>query len=214
MRNKSNLFFIALVLFINISAFGNTFFSLGPILNISLDENSAPNPISYSLGVGKIFDINETFSIQPRITLFTQYYLWSGEKALPAEIENRTAFTSCSIIDIPINITLLENNTKTKSFEAGIGPSFFLRYAFLANGVKSSDSGVSGTAASDIKKINSYFYNNLNYLYTELYFSLNYKTKKKITIGLESKYYLAIQSLINKNFFNQNMFTVSIRFLF
>lgn len=211
MRNKTGILFIALI-FINISAFGNTFFSLGPTLDINIEADSAPNPISYSLGIGKIFNIKEIFTIQPRITLFTQYYLWNGEKALPAEIENRTGFTICSLIDLPIIITLLENDTK--SIEGGFGPSTLLRYAFLANGISSSDYGTSGTAEQDITKINNYFFTDFNYLYGELYLSINHKTKKNIIVGLESRYYLSIHSLIEKNFFNQNIFTLSIRFLF
>ena len=124
---------------------------------------SAPSPIIYPVSIGVLWPNYTTFAIQPMLSFFTMYHLWYDGQALPAEIENRTSQTVSLLLNMPGVATI--NLGDSSRFQFFAGPAILMRFGALANGVKDSDSGYSGTAGSDVDEINSYFWNNARFLY-------------------------------------------------
>ncbi len=174
--------------------FWDFFFTLGPVLYVNTDSSSAPSPVKFSAGLGFDFFTDKVIAFQPKVSVFTNYYLWDGQYARPAEVENRTALALSFLFDLNATHTW---NTKTDFFELGGGISFLARYAFLANGVEKTDSGSSSdtTAGDDVKSINSWFYKDLNFLYPNLSFCYMHRFTENYFAGLETKIYIPIGAL-------------------
>lgn len=170
------------------------FFTLGPLLYVNTDSSSAPSPVKFCAGLGFDFFTDKIISFQPKISAFTNYYLWDGQYARPAEVENRTALALSLLFDLNAAHTWSFNND---SFELGGGISFFARYAFLANGVEESASGSSSskTAGDDVKSINEWFYKDLNFLYPNISFCYMHRFTENYSAGLETKIYIPLGAL-------------------
>ncbi len=170
------------------------FFTLGPLLYVNTDSSSAPSPVKFSAGFGFDFFTDRIISFQPKISAFTNYYLWDGQYARPAEVENRTALALSFLFDLNAAHKWSFNND---SFELGGGISFLARYAFLANGVEETDSGSSSTATAgdDVKSINSWFYKDLNFLYPNISFCYMHQFTENYSAGLETKVYIPLGAL-------------------
>lgn len=170
------------------------FFTLGPLLYVNTDSSSAPSPVKFSAGFGFDFFTDRIISFQPKVSAFTNYYLWDGQYARPAEVENRTALSLSFLFDLNAAHKWSFNND---SFELGGGISFLARYAFLANGVEETDSGSSSTATAgdDVKSINSWFYKDLNFLYPNISFCYMHQFTENYSAGLETKVYIPLGAL-------------------
>ena len=68
-------------------------FEPGIYLNTESVLVSAPSPIVYPISVGFIWPDSTVFSVQPTVSFFMMQHLYYDDKALPAEIENRTTTT-------------------------------------------------------------------------------------------------------------------------
>lgn len=171
------------------------FFTLGPALYVNTDSSTAPSPISFSAGAG--FDLfnGKFLNFQPKLTFFTGYYLWDGENARPAEVENRTALGLSFLLDLD---TTRIFRLKKGIIQFGGGMGFFLRGAVLAGGVSSSDTGSEegSTAGEDVKSINHWFYKNLNFLYPNLCFSWQHAFTENYLAGLEAKAYFPLGAFL------------------
>lgn len=170
------------------------FFTLGPILYINTDKDSAPSPVRFSGGAGFDFLKDKTISLQTKLSVFTGYYLWDGKNARPAEIENRTAIVFSGLIDIDAT----HRWQKGKSIiEAGAGLSFLARAGMLANGVSADDSGGtdSSTAGDDVSAINKWFYSGMNFLYPNIAFSWMHTLDSGWLAGLETKLYIPLGAI-------------------
>ena len=104
------------------------FFTLGPSVYVNTDSKTSPSPVSFAFGAG--FDLfNHKFlNFQPKLTFFTNYYLWDGECARPSEIENRTALALSFLLDL--NTTHIFRLKKTFSSLAEDW-DFWLDFPFL-----------------------------------------------------------------------------------
>lgn len=172
------------------------FFTLGPSLYINTDKNSAPSPVSFCGGAGLDLFKSSAISLQPKLSIFTNYYLWNGEYARPAEIENRTAIVFSFLLDID---AVHRWNTGKNIIEAGAGLSFLARAGMLANGVNSEDSGgtENSTAGKDISSINKWFYKDMNFLYPNLMFSYMRMLESRWLAGFETKLYFPLGAMID-----------------
>jgi hypothetical protein len=105
-----------------------------PVLVIINTEglNSAPSPILWAPGVCFGLKINDYFSWSPGADFYYDYYSWDTPtgRALPTEIENRSAVVLGFIVSSPLRLTVPLG--KTVRFELGAGPAFVLRATFLA----------------------------------------------------------------------------------
>ncbi len=177
------------------------FFTAGPVLLVNTDADSAPSPIMFSFGGGVSCFQNKVVSFVSRISFFTGYYLWDGEDARPAEIENRTALVISSLVDL-CGVKTWEKSCS--QMQAGAGLGVLARFAALADGVSSDDSGVvdkNGTALStagdDVKDIQRWLWSDVRWLYPELYFSWMHRLPgSSLSAGFETRLYLPLGSLL------------------
>ena len=146
--------------------------------------------------------------MEPALSFFTNYYLWDGKKALPAEVENRTATVLSFLIDLPVVYNF--NRKNNHYFEAGAGLAVLARYGILSNGVKSSDEGTSGDAQGDVKEINSYFQSFNRMIFPELTAAWNYKVTERLDAGLTGRIYIPISG----NGLDTMMISVGTRLIF
>lgn len=170
------------------------FFTLGPALYINTDKNSAPSPVSFSVGAGFDFFKDKAISLQTKLSFFTGYYLWDGQNARPAEIENRTAIVFSGLLDIDATHRWRKGRN---TIEAGGGLSFLARAGMLANGVSQDDSGgtESSTAGDDVSSINKSFYSGMNFLYPNIAFSWMHTLESGWLAGLETKLYIPLGAI-------------------
>lgn len=194
-------------------SFYTLFFTAGPMLLLNTDSSthSAPSPIMFAGGIGADFFNSKPVRAQARLSFFTNYYFWDGEKARPAEVENRTATVLSFLLDTcavyPIN-----RGAATYAFGAGLG--FLARYGVLSNGVESSDSGSSDqlTAEKDVSNINTWLWENMRFLYPELTFSYMHSIpSSSITVGTDFRFYIPLGSLTTGNGMDASLFSLAFK---
>lgn len=198
-----SLFIFQLSIF---SLFGldkSLFFTLGPKLMLNTDDStkSAPSPVMYSFGIGGDFFIKDNVLFQSHGSFFTNYYLWDGERAQPAEAENRTATALSAMLDLTGGYTWKRGESQKHHFSLMGGLGLFVRIGVLSGGVNPDDKNSDGksTASEDVSSINSDFYSDLNFLYPELAFSYSYIFSDVWKIGGEVRSYIPLGSIINGN---------------
>ncbi|MBQ0052007.1 MAG: hypothetical protein KBT11_08085 [Treponema sp.] len=176
------------------------FFTFGPMLMVNTDSTSksAPSPVMYAGAIGGEFFSKNSISAQTRFSFFTNYYLWDGEVAQPAEIENRTAIALSFLLDLCGNYNWFNGKNQ---FSLGAGLGILARFGILCEGVDPADKNpLTGTEASDdVNSINSDFFANMNFLYPEIVFSYLREISPKWKAGVETRAYLPLGSLINGN---------------
>jgi len=193
----------------------NAFFlTAGPMLMVNTDDEtkSAPSPIMFSLGFGYDFLQDKNICGQVRGSFFTNYYLWDGENAQPAEIENRTATVISCMIDLLCGHNIYFGNDKLNQITVSGGVGILTRLAFLSSGVNSDS-----TTDDEVSSINSLFYSNMNFLYPEL--SITYLRafpdifdKKKF--GGEFRMYFPLGSAISGDALDSMIFSLSVKIQF
>lgn len=207
---------IFLIFLTSVSALDkDLFFTAGPKLMLNTDDHtkSAPSPIMYSLGVGGDFLFENNILLQAHGSFFTNYYLWDGKTAQPAEVENRTATALSAMIDLTGGYTfrLAESQKHLLSVTGGLG--FLARYAILANGVDPDDPNrdICTKASDDVSDINGTFFSDLNFLYPELAFSYSYVVSEIWKIGGEARTYIPLGSLMNGNGIDGMIFSLALK---
>jgi hypothetical protein len=122
--------------------------------------SSAPSPIAGFLTVEYRLALNSDVAFAPNASLYFQQYLWDDgtQRALPAEIENRTAFVPTLFIDLPF---LYHFRKDRFDVSFGGGPAFIIRYGFLESGVAADEQYPYEdlNAADQVSAINSYLWN-------------------------------------------------------
>ena len=162
-------------------------------LNTESTLVSAPSPIVYKLAIGFLWPNYTFLAIQPTLSFFMMNHLYYNDKALPAEIENRTTTTLSFMIDIPAAFSLYLSKSHFQ-FNAGVGA--LLRFGLLASGVKENDSGWTGSAGEDVKKINEWFWNDMRWLYVTLGGSWMYHLTPQLKAGPVLNCYIPVGGLI------------------
>lgn len=184
-------------------------FAPAVIFNIDDSNKSAPSPIVYPFGFGISVYADKFISFQPRLSFFTNYYLYNDGTAKPAEIENRTATAFSFLIDLPAVFTF--DLKHTHFLELGLGAGILARFAILSSGVDASEEGESGTVSDDLRAINKSFWENANFLYIENSFAYLFRLNEKIKIGPEIRLYIPCGSLFTKGSMNGGMFSAGIK---
>ena len=177
------------------------FFTLAPNLMINTDDatESAPSPIMYSLGVGGNFSFSSGILFQTHLSFFTNYYLWDGDDAQPAEVENRTSTALSFMFDVCTGYVWRFGSQKQQSISLAGGAGLFLRYGILSNGVAAEDENrTTGTSASDdVSEINDWFYRDLHFFYPEIALSYAYAISDTWSVGAQARVYIPLGSLLN-----------------
>ncbi|MBO7121694.1 MAG: hypothetical protein J6V90_00245 [Treponema sp.] len=189
------------------------FVNLGCAITINTESTlkSAPSPTAFTLAFGGIWPNKAFISFQPRLSLWTSYYLWDGKNALPAEIENRTAFVLNFMLDLPAVATF---RFKKCQAEAGLGLGFLARAALLANGVSEGDSGTTGSAGGDKDEIQKWFWSSARFLYVEFIGGWEWNFTERIAAGFDIRYYLPIGSLTSGRGLDASIIALSAKLIF
>ena len=137
-------------------------FEPGIYINTESALVSAPSPIVYPISVGFIWPDSTVLSVQPTISFFMMQHLYYDDRALPAEIENRTTTTLSFLLNIPAVYSIFLEKSR---FQITAGLGIFMRFGIRSPGVKDSDSGWSGSAGEDVSLINDYFWKKPRWLY-------------------------------------------------
>lgn len=134
------------------------------IINGSAPETSIPVSVISPTTLGVFWRNNFFVSTEPNLSFFMGHYLWDEktETAYIAEIENRTSMAFSFLIGLPVVFTF--NITKKSNLKLSASFEYLLRFGILAIGVKPDDSGTSGNAESDVRKINDWFMKNSLYV--------------------------------------------------
>ena len=157
------------------------------IQNLSIKDMRRLVLLSGNNNVGKSSVLEAIF--------FMMDHLWYDGMALPAEIENRTSQTVSFLLNIPAVFNLKQN--EKSRFQISTGLALLMRFGLLAGGVKESDSGYSGSAGSDMDKINSWFWQNARFLYFSLGASWLYTFTDHLKAGPTMNLYLPAGSFIS-----------------
>lgn len=191
------------------------FLTLGPMVLVNTDSTSesAPSPVMYAGGAGFDFFPESSFDFQTKISFFTNYYLWNGEEAKPAEVENRTATAISFLLDLCGGKKWISGKNSF-SLDGGLG--FLFRYGILSNGVEESDKNPkTGTSAKDdIKDINSDFLTFMNMIYPEVAFSYSRSIFDGWKAGVESRIYFPLGSVSSGDGFDNMLFSLSFKLNF
>lgn len=184
-------------------------------INITVNTESAlksaPSPTAFALAFGGIWPNKAFLSFQPRLAFWWSYYLWDGKNALPAEIENRTAFVLNFMLDFPAAATFRFQKFQV---EAGAGLGILARAAMLAGGVGEGDTGASGSAGGDKSEIQKWFWSNARFLYPEIFAAWEWNFTDRIAAGFELRYYLPIGSLADGRGLTESIFALSAKLIF
>ena len=173
--------------------------------------NSAPSPINFELAFGALIPNYTMFSFEPSLTFFMMNHLLYEDRALPAEIENRTSTTLSFYLNLPLTFSMNLPNSK---FHASAGIGTMLRFAFLAAGVHSNDEGFSGNAQEDISLINKWFWKNLHWFYTTLEADWLYQVTQVLAAGPFVNIKLPVGSLITEKSFQGSIFSLGLKVSF
>ncbi len=163
-------------------------------LNTESSLVSAPSPIVYPITLGLCWPDNSIFAIEPKVSFFMMNHLLYEDKAVPAEIENRTTTTLSFMLNIPAVYSLRLEKSR---FQLSAGLGVFMRFGLLSPGVKENDSGWSGSAAGDVEKINDYFWSDLRWLYLSAGLSWLYNLTPQLKAGPTVNVYVPVGGLIN-----------------
>lgn len=189
------------------------FVTLGTAITINTESKlkSAPSPAAFAFSIGAIWPNKAFLSFQPRLSFWTGYYLWDGQNALPAEIENRTALALNFMLDIPAAATFRFKHCR---IEAGLGLGILARVALMAGGVGEWDTGVSGSAGSDKEKIQEWFWSSARFLYPELFVAWEWNFTKRIAAGLEARYYFPLGSVMDGRGLDASIISLGAKLIF
>ncbi len=174
----------------------------GPLGILNTNKQSAPSPIQFSIGAGSQIKVLDQISLSPHASFFGNYYLWNGTEVLPAEIEHRSAYVPSIMLDIPVTWDIQSQNS---IFRIGGGVSFLFRFALLANNIPSSEQ-------DNIDSMNTWFYQDMNFLYPSIQASWDYIFSNGMTVGLGVKAYVPIASLFNGKGLHNGIATIGVRF--
>lgn len=183
---------------------------LGPALYINTESTlvSAPSPIVFPVGIGFIWPRDCFISFQPSISYFMMHYLWYNGKALPAEIENRTATSLSFFMNLPAVFSFYGHYSRA---QVAVGAGMLFRIIFLSPGVYEYDSGFSGSAGNDVALINQYFNSGARFLYLTSDLSWLFDITRYLKAGPFTAVYFPLGSLINNEGLSGFMVTAGIR---
>lgn len=186
----------------------NFVFSLGPVIYINADKESAPSPVMCGAGFGAEFLKLKKVNLRTKLTFFTNYYGWDGTAARPSEVENRTSLVLSLLLDFD---GMYSWYFKKCELQTGAGISFFGRYALLANGLNSSESGTSLSAGEETRLINKSFYRGVSFLYPNFSVCCYPFRGNFWKGGFEAKFYVPLQSLIDGNALDAGIVSLSFK---
>lgn len=170
-------------------------------LNLGDKKDSAPSPILFTPGIGFIWPNESFLAFEPSANFFYNYYLWHDGKALPAEIENRTATTLSVLLDLPVVFTL---NIAKSRFKVNAGAAFLMRFGWQSEGTDPS-------ASEELKLINDYFWGKGRFLYLSGAVSWMIPTTNNTKFGPFMTIYAPVGSIFAREGLNGMIISVGLK---
>lgn len=135
--------------------------------------NSAPSLLPAFLGFEYRYPWKPDIYFAPSATLYAAQYLWADNRALPAEIENRTAYVPSLFLDAPF---LFHREKDRFLFTYGGGLGILVRVAFREMGIDADTQNPGELSVGDqVKKINGYFWGSARCIYPTLQAGVRYR---------------------------------------
>lgn len=181
--------------------------SAGKLYSFSLRESllfiaspdtlaAGPSPIVNMLGFSLSLPLNQFLYFTPALDVYGTNYGYIDGRAVPYEIENRTAFVSSLALDIPLYLVLSPFD-KLK-FGLGFGILFNPQIALLAF-------NVSQTESTNVAAINAYFYETFRFVYPDIGAFATYSLSDKLAISAHARFAYPWQNLLNNISFTEGM---------
>lgn len=145
--------------------------------------SSAPSPLCGFIGAEYRYPITPLVAFAPSGTLYAAQYLFANNRALPAEIENRTAYVPSLLLDFSF-LYHIEKGRFTYSF--GGGPAIIARYGFLEYGISGNaiNPGETLNASAQVDAINEYFWGYGRWFYPIVQAGIRYELETGWGAGL------------------------------
>ena len=169
---------------------------------------SAPSPVVYPISIGFLWPDDTVFAVQPTLSFFMMQHLFYNNKALPAEIENRTTTTLSFMVTIPLVFSIYLTKSR---FQIYGGPGILARFGFLSPGVNDSDTGWTGSAGRDADSINQWFWNGMRCFYMNLGGSWLYNLPHAIKAGPVINCCIPVGGLISDQSIQGMMISIGIK---
>lgn len=152
----------------------------GPMIHAvySKAEESAPNPVTYSVGAGGILFSQKKLNIDFSGIFYSTYYDYTKNgDVVFTEVENRTALGFGLFTECTARYNFVKGNHR---LTVGGGLGLLWRFAIKSDGVGSDED-------YKVSKINDSFWQNGSFIYPEIAACWLYNCSEKIQAGLETK---------------------------
>ena len=169
---------------------------------------SAPSPILFPFTIGFSWPNYTFLAIQPSVSFFILNSLWYNEMALPSEIENRTATSYCLFFNIPATFSLYLKQSK---IQLSVGAGIILPITAISTGISPTDFGTSGSAESDVAKIQEYYISKGRLFYITAELSWLFEITNKMKLGPIIGAYFPLGSFMNDEGFSRFMGHVGVK---
>ncbi len=170
--------------------------------------NSGQTPINFQPSIGFLWPNYFWIALQPTLSFFYMNHLWYENRALPAEIENRTSTTFSFMLNLQAAFSIILESSR---FQFTIGPSALMRIAALASGISAEDSGYLGSAAADIKAMNQWFLQGGRWFYLSAGLDWLYHLTPQLRAGPVLKANIPLGGLITDKSAQGMLFSVGIK---
>ena len=170
--------------------------------------NSGQTPINFQPSIGVLWPNYSWIALQPTLSFFYMNHLWYEDRALPAEIENRTSTTYSFLVTLPAVFSVILD---TSRFQFTIGPAALLRFAALASGISADDTGYLGSAATDINAMNKWFFQGGRWFYISAGIDWLYHLTPQLRAGPVLKANIPLGGLITDKSAQGMLFSAGIK---
>jgi hypothetical protein len=155
--------------------------------NLDPENETLPALLTYVLGCGFVMPLSEgsPWSFEPSADLYTNYYEWENDRAVPTEVADRDAFAVGLLIDAPIVFSRHFGEGNKWSASVGAGPAFDLRV-----GIKDSEAET-GIGSS----INGYFWGSGRFFQPTTFLRGEYMLTERVGFGFSVRFYWPVYNL-------------------
>ncbi len=156
---------------------------------------SDPSPILFSPGAAARLSFFHYFALEISLDFYMTHYLYSDtlDRAVPAAIENRSAFVIGSVLGI--QAVYLFKPLDSWTIRVYAGPAIDIRISLTAGGLEGADQK---DAASQTKKVSSYFWEQGRWLYPVAGIGMDFAVNDDLLLGFDLRTWFPMYKLWTK----------------
>jgi hypothetical protein len=153
---------------------------------------SDPFPILFSPGAAARLSFFDYLALELSLDFYFTHYLYSDalERAVPAAIENRSAFVFSSILGA--QAVYLLKPTESWTIRASAGFALDARICLTAGGLEGADEK---DAADETKKVSSYFWSEGRWFYPTAGIGMDFAITEKLLLGFDTRAWFPVYKL-------------------